>query len=189
MTRSQSASKHAKSLDDDACGRDSAGAAAAEATSASDTCVRARVQLVDCTSLIYDCGVALLSIAHEECKCFPVAVSNGACKAILKSWRSDFYHSQLREGINRYAEEFNVMMELMVSRIDDGICNVHVSGSDIVAIGYVAAAVGRRSCTPSVANDDRHTLICAVLTTFFRALHLCDSSNDSLGVLKDASAR
>jgi hypothetical protein len=185
-------SKHANAPEGDAYGKSNAGAGAASAPAAPDTWSQAHVRLNDCASLIYDCSVALLANIHDECKSVPAAVRYGAQKTILNSWRSDFHHSQLRQGFDRYGKEFAIMMELMDSQCSDGTRNVGVSGSDVVSIGYVAAACARYSLE-LLARDggsgNQHFLFTAACSTFFRALHVCDQSKESLDALKDAAKR
>jgi hypothetical protein len=88
------------------------------------------------------------------------------------------------------------MSELMAHRSQDEAGDVVVTGSDVVAIGYVAAAVARESLPFLVrggggggSSSSHHFLFCAALSTFFRALLVCDTCKESQDALADAAAR
>lgn len=157
---------------------------------ASNSSSHAHVKLLDCASSIYDCSVALLAIATDECKTLPASVSRSAGRSILSAWRSDFETGQLREGFGRYGIEFEIMMEFL-TRADDGTCSICISGADIVAIGYVCAAAARHCLTYLVGGSSSryHSQFCAALSTFFGALFLCDNTPNSIDALRDAASR
>jgi hypothetical protein len=153
------------------------------------------VTSADCSSLIYDCGIVLLAVAHEDLKCVDAATCFQARKTILSAWGSDFRHSKLREGSGRYGEEFSILNEIMTHGSDESAGSIGISGTDIVAVGYVAAAAARRSLACLVANSSssssssHRSLFCAALSTFFRALFMCDNAPGSIDSLKEAAAR
>jgi hypothetical protein len=151
----------------------------------------ARVRLLDCASTIYDCSVALLGIANEECKSLSVHACQSALRSILSAWRSDFEGGQLREGNARYGNEFGIMMQLLAQASDQGQTKIRISGSDIVAVGYVSA-VAARNCLAYLiggSSSKYHFQFRAILSTFFQALFLCDNATSSVDALRDAASR
>ncbi len=152
---------------------------------------KARVTLADCASLIYDCSIALIASVHEECKHLPVLVCQEARRSIFRAWRSDFEVNQLREGNFRYGHEFVMMTELLSRDSNQDLGSSGISGSDVVAAGYVAAASARH-CLVNLAggSSSKHLFeFRAALSTFFTALFSCDDTPTSLDILRDAAAR
>ena len=189
LTPLQSVSKATKVPDVDAHGSSPSAENAAARVSGVST--QARVRLADCASLIYDCSIALIATAHEECKHLPVLVCQEARRSIFRAWRSDFEQAQLREGSFRYGNEFTIMAELMPLDTDQDLRASGISGSDVVAAGYVAAASARH-CLMYLASgsSSKHLFeFRAALSTFFRALFMCDNTPASVDVLRDAAAR
>jgi hypothetical protein len=114
-----------------------------------------------------------------------------ACSSILSAWRADYESGQLREGDGRYGMEFAIMMELMSQIGNEGTKSGCVSGSDVVAVGYVSAAAARSRLSHLICgSSSKHQLqFRAVLSTFFRALFLCDDSPSSADALRDTASR
>lgn len=189
LTSLQSVSKATKVPDGDAHGSSLSGEKAAARVSGVST--QARVRLADCASLIYDCSIALIATAHEECKHLPALVCQEARRSIFRAWRSDFEAAQLREGNFRYGNEFAIMAELMPLDDDQDLRASGISGSDVVAAGYVAAASARH-CLMYLAggSSSKHLFeFRAALSTFFRALFMCDNTPASVDILRDTAAR
>jgi hypothetical protein len=106
-------------------------------------------------------------------------------------WRNDFEAARLRDGNLRYGNEFAVMMNLLVQCTSEPASDDAISGPDIIAIGHVSCAAAR-NCLMYITDgtSSRHMFhFRAALSTFFRALSLCDNSSASLEILKDAAAR
>jgi hypothetical protein len=188
LTTLQSVSKATKVPDGDAHGSSPSGEKAAARVSGAST--QARVRLADCASLIYDCSIALIATAHEECKHLPALVCQEARRSIFRAWRSDFEAAQLREGNFRYGNEFAIMAELMPLDNQDLRAN-GISGIDVVAAGYVAAASARH-CLMYLAggSSSKHLFeFRAALSTFFRAMFMCDNTPASVDILRDVAAR
>ena len=156
----------------------------------------AHVKLADCGSLIYDSCVMLLALAPDSCKSLPIDVCKGARGAILRAWTSDFEAGELRGGDGRYGHEFGIMMELMAkSGADGSSSSSSIAATDIVAVGYVSAAVARHALTYTSgvgginSNSNHHFRFRAALATFFRALLNCDDVPASVDALIEVAAR
>jgi hypothetical protein len=162
---------------------------AAERGSSAST--HSRVRLLDCASSIYDCSVALLGIAIEECKGLSAHACQSAIRTIVSAWRSDFEAGLLREGNVRYGNEFGITSQLMAQARDQGHTKSCISGSDIVAVGYVSAAAARNCLAFLIGGSSSkyHLQFQAFLSTFFQALFLCDNAAGSVNALRDAASR
>jgi hypothetical protein len=83
------------------------------------------------------------------------------------------------------------MAELMPLDTDQDFRTSGISGSDVVAAGYVAAASARH-CLMYLAggSSSKHLFeFRAALSAFFRALFMCDNTSASADILRNAAAR